>query len=317
MRALRDVFGTTLVELGRTNERIVVLDGDLGTSTRVTDFRDAFPERFVQCGIAEQNMVGVAAGLASLGKIAVVSSFAVFLSKRALDQVSISVAHAGANVKLIGAYTGILTGHTGATHQAVQDTAIMRATPGMVVVDPADELELRTCLEAILEYEGPVYFRLTRDAWPDVSPPGYHFRLGKACQLREGADLTIIAGGPLVSQALEAATVLAGAGIEARVINMASIKPLDEEAVVRAARETGAVVTAENHSIYGGLGSAVAEVVAEQCPAPVRRVGIRDVLAESGHNLELLQKYHMDAAAVVEAAKQALAMKTERRALRP
>ncbi len=312
MEALRDVFGKTLVELGRRNERIVVLDGDLGTSTKVTLFRDTFPERFVQVGIAEQNLVGIAAGLASLGKIAVVSSFAVFLSKRALDQVSISVAHAGANVKLIGAYTGILTGHTGATHQAVQDTAIMRATPGMVVVDPADEAECRSCLAAMLAYEGPVYFRLTRDAWPDVSPPGYEFRLGTACQLRDGGDLTIIAGGPLVSQSLEAATALARDGIEARVINMSSIKPLDEAAVVRAARETGAIVTAENHTIYGGLGSAVAEVASEHCPVPVRRIGVRDVLAESGHNMELLRKYHMDAPAIAEAARRAVEMKRER-----
>ena len=311
MEALRDVFGQALVELGRQDPRIVVLDGDLATSTKVTLFRDAYPERFVQCGIAEQNMVGVAAGLASLGKVTVVSSFAVFLSKRALDQVSISVAHAGANVKLIGAYTGILTGHTGATHQAVQDTAIMRATPGMVVVDPADAAECRSCLEAIIAYRGPVYFRLTRDAWPDVSPPGYRFTLGKACQVRDGGDLTIIAGGPLVSQSLEAATALAGEGIEARVINMASIKPLDAEAVERAARETGAIVTAENHSIYGGLGSAVAEVVGERAPVPVRRVGIRDVLAESGHNMELLHKYGMDAPAISAAAREALAMKRE------
>lgn len=309
MRALRDVFGTTLVELGQRNPRLVVLDGDLGTSTRVTDFRDAFPDRFVQVGIAEQNMVGIAAGLASLGKVAVVSSFAVFLSKRALDQVSISVAHAGANVKLIGAYTGILTGHTGATHQAVQDTAIMRATPGMVVVDPADEVECRTCLEAMVKYNGPVYFRLTRDAWPDISPTGYRFQLGKAMQVRDGGDLTIIAGGPLVSQSLEAAETLAHAGIAARVINMASIKPLDEQAVIRAARETGAIVTAENHSIFGGLGGAVAEVASEHCPVPVRRIGIRDVLAESGHNMELLRKYHMDAPAIVTAAHEALRLK--------
>lgn len=309
MEAIRDVFGKTLVELGRQNPRIVVLDGDLATSTKVTFFRDAFPDRFVQVGIAEQNMVGVAAGLASVGKIPVVSSFAVFLSKRALDQVSISVAHAGANVKLIGAYTGILTGHTGATHQAVQDTAIMRATPGMVVVDPADEDECRSCLEAITAYEGPVYFRLTRDAWPDVTPPGYRFQLGKACLVREGGDVTIVAGGPLVSQAVEAATELARDGIEARILNMSSIKPIDRDAIVRAARETGAIVTAENHSIYGGLGSAVAEVVAEECPVPVRRVGVRDVLAESGHNADLLRKYRMDAPTIATEVRHVLAMK--------
>jgi transketolase len=307
--AIRDAFGEELVKIGHENPRVVVLDADLATSTKVTLFRDTFPDRFVQVGIAEQNMVGIAAGLASTGKICVVSSFAVFLSKRALDQVSISVAHAGANVKLIGAYTGILTGHTGATHQAVQDTAIMRATPGMVVVDPCDEPELRSCLRAVIDYEGPVYLRLTRDAWPDVTPPGYAFQFGKACHLRDGNDLAIIAGGPLVSESLKAAQELEKRGISARVINMSSIKPLDEEAIVRAAGECGAIVTAENHTIYGGLGGAVAEVVGEWCPVPVVRVGVRDVLAESAHNMELLAKYHMDASAILQAAERALHLK--------
>ncbi len=307
--AIRDVFGEELVKLGHENPRVVVLDADLGTSTRVTDFRDTFPDRFVQVGIAEQNMVGIAAGLASTGKICIVSSFAVFLSKRALDQVSISVAHAGANVKLIGAYTGILTGHTGATHQAVQDTAIMRATPGMVVVDPCDESETRSCLRAVVDYHGPVYLRLTRDAWPDVTPPGYTFQLGKACQIREGKDLAIIAGGPLVSESLKVADGLATRGIQTRVINMSSIKPLDEDAVEQAARDCGAILVAENHTIYGGLGAAVAEVVCERFPVPVLRVGIKDVLAESGHNMELLAKYDMDAAAIGRAAERLLRMK--------
>jgi len=307
--AIRDVFGEELVKLGHENPRVVVLDADLGTSTRVTDFRDTFPDRFVQVGIAEQNMVGIAAGLASTGKICIVSSFAVFLSKRALDQVSISVAHAGANVKLIGAYTGILTGHTGATHQAVQDTAIMRATPGMVVVDPCDESETRSCLRAVVDYHGPVYLRLTRDAWPDVTPPGYTFQLGKACQIREGKDLAIIAGGPLVSESLKVADELATRGIQTRVINMSSIKPLDEDAVEQAARDCGAILVAENHTIYGGLGAAVAEVVCERFPVPVLRVGIKDVLAESGHNMELLAKYDMDAAAIGRAAERLLRMK--------
>lgn len=307
--AIRDTFGEELVEMGKERPDLVVLDGDLATSTKVTLFRDAFPDRFVQVGIAEQNLVGIAAGLASAGKVCVVSSFAVFLSKRALDQVSISVAHAGANVKLIGAYTGILTGHTGATHQAVQDTAIMRATPGMVVVDPCDEAETRSCLRAIIDYRGPVYMRLTRDAWPDVTPAGYRFTLGRACTVREGSDLAIIAGGPLVSEALKAAQVLAIHGVQSRVVNMSSIKPLDQDAVELAARECGAIVVAENHSIYGGLGGAIAEVVGERHPVPVIRVGIKDVLGESGHNMELLAKYEMDAPAIVRAAERALAKK--------
>ncbi|MCL4544079.1 MAG: transketolase family protein [Chloroflexi bacterium] len=309
MRALRDVFGAALVELGRRDPRIVVLDGDLATSTRVTLFREAFPDRFIQVGIAEQNMVGIAAGLASLGKIPVVSSFAVFLSKRALDQVTISVAHTGANVKLIGAYTGLLTGHTGATHQAVQDTAIMRATPGMVVVDPADARECASCLEVVINHAGPVYFRLTRDAWPDVSPPDYQFRLGVACEVRPGTDVTVIAGGPLVSESILAARRLEQDGISVRVVNMASIKPLDMDAIVRASRETGAIVTAENHSIYGGLGSAVAEAVSSEHPCPVIRVGIKDVLGETGTNEELLTKYEMDSGAIERAARRALAFK--------
>lgn len=309
MEALRDVFGKTLVELGKRNPRIVVLDGDLSTSTRATMFRDAFPDRFIQVGIAEQNLVGIAAGLASLGKIPIVSSFAVFLSKRALDQVSISVAHAHANVKLIGAYTGLLTGHTGATHQAVQDTAIMRATPGMVVVDPADGQECASCLEEIIAYDGPVYFRLTRDAWPPVSPPGYRFQLGRACLVREGHDVTVIAGGPLVSEAVTAAQRLEYHGLSVQILNMASIKPIDTSAIITAAQQTGAIVTAENHSIYGGLGGAVTEVVSSEWPCPVVRVGIKDVLGETGTNAELLHKYKMDADAIERAIQHALRLK--------
>lgn len=309
MEALRDVFGKLLVELGKKNPRIVVLDGDLSTSTRVTMFRDAFPDRFIQVGIAEQNLVGIAAGLASLGKIPIVSSFAVFLSKRALDQVSISVAHAHANVKLIGAYTGLLTGHTGATHQAVQDTAIMRATPGMVVVDPADEQECASCLEEIIAYDGPVYFRLTRDAWPPVTPPGYRFQLGRACLVRDGHDVTVIAGGPLVSEAVIAAQQLEHRSLSVRILDMASIKPIDASAVIAAAQQTGAIVTAENHSIYGGLGGAVAEVVSSEWPCPVVRIGIKDVLGETGTNTELLHKYEMDAEAIGRAIQHALSLK--------
>jgi len=191
----------------------------------------------------------------------------------------------------------------------VQDTAIMRATPGMRVVDPCDESELRSCLRAVIDYQGPVYLRLTRDAWPDVTPQGYRFQFGKACLLREGSDLAIIAGGPLVSESLKAARDLEGRGVKTRVINMSSIKPLDEATVEQAARDCGAIVVAENHTIYGGLGAAVAEVVCERYPVPVVRVGIQDVLAESGHNAELLAKYHLDAPAILKAAERALAMK--------
>jgi transketolase len=304
--AAREAFGHTLVQLARENPNIVVLDADLASSTRVVYFAEEFPERFFQMGVAEQNMVGVAAGMALMGKIPFVSTFGVFASRRVCDQVAISVAHCQLNVKLVGAYSGIVSGNNGATHQAVEDVGIMRAIPHMVVVDPADDVEMEQVVRAIVAYDGPVYLRVTRDVWPRVSPEGYNFALGKAVLVREGKDVTLIGSGMMTSQCVEAAHLLSQSGTEARVLNMATLKPVDVEAIVKAAEETGGIVTAENHNVYGGLGSAVAEVLVEHAPAPMVRVGIRDCYGECGGNMDLLCKYEMSPQHIAEAARSVL-----------
>ncbi|MBC8252485.1 MAG: transketolase family protein [Ardenticatenia bacterium] len=304
--AVRDAFGHTLVQLARENPDIVVLDADLATSTRVMYFAQEFPERFFQMGVAEQNMMGVAAGMALVGKIPFVSTFGVFASRRACDQVAISVAHCRLNVKIVGAYSGIVSGNNGATHQAVEDVGIMRAIPHMVVVDPSDGVETEQVVRAIVAYDGPVYLRVTRDVWPRVSPEGYNFVLGKAVQVREGVDVTLIGSGMMSSQCVEATHILSRSGIDARVLHMPTLKPIDVEAIVKAAEETGGIVTAENHNIYGGLGSAVAEVLAEHAPALMKRVGIQDCYGECGGNAELLCKYGMSPQHIAEAAQSVL-----------
>jgi transketolase len=309
VEAAREAFGHTLMQLAHENPDIVVLDADLASSTRVVYFAEAFPERFFQMGVAEQNMVGVAAGMALMGKIPFVSTFGVFASRRACDQVAISVAHCQLNVKLVGAYSGIVSGNNGATHQAVEDVGIMRAIPHMVVVDPADDVEMEQVVRAIVAYDGPVYLRVTRDVWPRVSPEGYNFALGKAAQVREGKDVTLIGSGMMTSQCVEAAHLLSQSGIEARVLNMATLKPIDVDAIVKAAEETGGIVTAENHNVYGGLGSAVAEVLVEHAPAPMARVGIRDCYGECGGNTDLLCKYEMSPQHIAEAARSVLQRK--------
>lgn len=306
VQAVRDAFGQALVEVGRENPNVVVLDADLATSTRVHYFAQAFPERFFQMGIAEQNMMGVAAGMALSGKVPFVSTFAVFSARRACDQVAISVSHCRANVKILGAYAGIMSGNNGASHQAVEDLAIMRAIPGIVVLDPADDVEMAQVVRAIVAYQGPVYLRVTRDVWPRVSPEGYQFRIGKAVQLREGRDVTLVGTGVMTSQCVAAAESLAREGIEARVLHMPTVKPVDIEAIVRAARETKGLVTAENHTIYGGLGSAVAEVLVEHTPAPMVRVGLEDCYGECGTNEELLRQYRLSAEHIAEAARSVL-----------
>ncbi len=307
--ATREAFGQTLAELGAKDERIVVLDADLASSTKITYFRDIAPERFLQMGIAEQNMVGVAVGLTLLGKIPFGASFSTFISRRACDQVAVSVGHTGANVKMIGAYGGLVNGNNGATHQAVEDLAIMRSVPGIAVIEPADDLEMRMAVPAIIEYGGPVYLRCTRDPWPRVNPEGYRFKIGKAVKVREGRDITIIGAGMMVSQALIAAETLAQEGIEAEVINCATIKPLDVATIVESAARTGAVVTVENHNIIGGLGSAVAEALVENCPVPMGRIGLQDVYGECGDNNALLRKYQMDPDAIVAKTKAVLGKK--------
>jgi len=293
MAQIREAFGKALLELGRENSNIVVLDADLATSSKVIYFAEEFPQRFFQMGVCEQNMIGVAAGFAKMGKIPFTSTFGVFASRRACDQVSMLIAYPHLNVKIVGAYSGIVSGNNGATHQANEDVAIMRVMPGMVIVDPADEVEMAQAVKAIVEYNGPVYLRLTRDEWPLVSPPNYQFRIGKACIVREGKDVTLVGSGMMVSQCMEAARILAQEGIESKVINMSTIKPLDVETVIEAARETKAIIVAENHNIIGGLGSAVAEALVENYPVAMKRVGIKDIFAECGQNSELLQKYNM------------------------
>jgi transketolase len=310
----REALGKTLVELARENTNIVVLDADLASSTRMVYFAEQFPDRFFQMGIAEQHMMGAAAGMALMGKIPFISSFAVFVSRRACDQVAISIAHCGANAKIIGAYSGLVSGNNGATHQAMEDVAIMRGIPGMVVVDPADDIEMAQVVRAIVEYKGPVYLRVTRDAWPTISPEGYQFEIGKAVQIRGGQDVTLIGSGMMTSQCVEASNLLAGSGIEARVLHVPTLKPIDVNAIAEAARETGAVVTAENHNIYGGLGSAVAEVLSEHAPTPMMRVGILDCYGECGANSDLMEKYRISAKHIAEAARAVLAKKQRFRA---
>ena len=309
MVAVRESFGKALEELGGINKNIVVLDADLASSTKTTYFASRYPDRFFQVGIAEQNMVGIAAGLASCGKIPFATSFAVFVTKRAADQVSISVAYSRFNVKLVGAYTGLFNGSTGASHMAVEDIAIMRSIPGIVVIDPADAEEMRQAVKVISEYNGPVYLRETRDEWPDVFDPGYKFGIGKASIIHDGNDATIISCGVMTSQSIKAAQMLKKEKINIRVVNMSTIKPIDEKAIIRCAKETGAIVTAENHSIYGGLGSAVAEVIVENIPIPMVRIGIKDVLGEAGKNQELLEKYQMSADHIIDAVKKVISKK--------
>ena len=306
MVAMREAFGKALLELGSINENVVVMDADLGSSTKTTYFAQKFPDRFFQVGIAEQNMVGIAAGLASCGKIPFATTFAVFLTKRAADQVSISVAYPRFNVKLIGAYTGLFNGATGASHMAVEDMAIMRAIPGIVVIDPADAEEMKQAVKEISEYKGPVYLRETRDEWPDIFNADYKFSIGKSSVVLDGEDVTIIACGVMTSESIKAAEILKKSKINARVINMSTIKPIDTDMIIECASKTGAIVVAENHNIYGGLGSAVAEVLAENIPTPMLRIGIRDILGETGRNHELLEKYEMSAEYIVGAAKRVI-----------
>lgn len=308
-KEMRLAFGEMLVTLGRENPNLFVLDADLNTSTRTDLFAAEFPRRFIQCGIAEQNMFGIAAGLATAGIVPFPCTFAAFAARRACDQVAISIAYPRLNVKIAGAYPGLPTGKAGATHQSVEDLAVMRALPNMLVVDPGDNLELRQVMRAAMEYDGPVYFRVTRPAVPAIFDEGYRFEWGKAAQLAEGGDLTLIGTGFMTAKCLEAARVLAEQGIGVRVLHMGCLKPIDREAIACAAAETGAVVTAENHSVIGGLGSAVAEVLSEECPAPLVRVGVKDKFVECGEIDDLFWKYETRVEDIAKAGEQALERK--------
>ena len=294
--ATRDSYGNALAELGTEHDNVVVLDADLAAATKTGVFKKAHPDRFIDCGIAESNMIGVAAGLATTGKVPFASSFAMFAAGRAFEQVRNSVGYPHLNVKIGATHAGISVGEDGATHQCNEDIALMRTIPGMVVINPADDVEARAAVRAAYEHQGPVYMRFGRLAVPVINDrPDYKFELGKGVVLREGKDLTIIATGLPVSNCLEAAEKLAADGIDAKVINIHTIKPLDEDLVVAAAKETGKVVTVEEHSIIGGLGGAVCECLAEKAPVPVKRIGIHDVFGESGPAVELLHKYGLDA----------------------
>lgn len=309
--ATRVAYGKALAEFGETYPNLVVLDADLSGSTNSARFAKVFPDRFFNIGIAEANMVGIAAGLAASGKQVFASTFAMFASGRAWEQIRNSVAYPNLNVKIAGSHGGLSVGEDGPTHQACEDMAIMRAIPGMMVVCPCDAYEMRTAVEQLLNYDGPAYLRLGRSAVETVTDqlPGYQFQLGKGCTLRPGKDVTIIAVGLMLQESLKAAELLAAEGIDARVVNMPTIKPIDEELVLQCAQETGCIVTCEEHSIIGGLGSAVCEVLSEQCPTPVVRHGITDVFGVSGKAQAVLDLFGLNPAGIAEAARKAIAKK--------
>lgn len=307
--ATRDAYGKALAKYGAEYPDLVVLDADLSGSTKTGVFAKAFPERFFQMGIAEQDLMGTAAGLAAAGKIAFASTFAIFATGRAWEQIRNSIAYARFNVKVAATHAGLTVGEDGASHQANEDIALMRVIPGMTVVVPADAVETEQAVKALLDYDGPAYLRLGRSKVPVVFDDDYQFVIGKAATLRAGDDVTIIACGIMVEAALTAAEQLATEGISARVVNMSTIKPLDEEAVLAAARETGAIVTCEEHNIIGGLGSAVAECVVRHYPIPMRFVGVKDVFGESGDPETLLKAYGLTAGDIVQAVKDVLQAK--------
>ncbi len=291
-KATRESFGEALCELAETNKDIVVFDADLAAATKTSIFGKAFPERFFDCGIAEGNMIGVAAGMAASGKIPVAASFAMFATGRAFEQIRNSVAYPELNVKIAGSHAGISTGEDGATHQCIEDIGIMRAIPNMVVLNPADHWEMKAATKAAIEYNGPVYIRLGRLAIDSFNDPEtYSFELGKGITLHEGGDVTVIATGLCVLEALKAVKELEAEGISARLINIHTIKPIDREIVIKAAKETGRIITVEEHNVVGGLADAVCEVVTEECPVKVTRVGVQDRFGFSGPALELLDKF--------------------------
>lgn len=299
-KQLRLVFGETVTELAATDERIVMLDGDLGTSTQAKLFEDAYPERFYQMGIAEQNMLGVAAGMASMGLVPFISTFVAFALHRPLDQIRVLIAQTSANVKITAGYTGLFTGKAGKTHQVVDDIAIARAMPGMVVVSPADEVEARGVLAWAVDHEGPVFIRLVRDETQTLFDPGHRFRFGQVEVVRDGGDVTLISTGTQTPRVVDAAEILAAQGIEAHVVHVPTIKPLDEDGIVAAAERTGRVVTVEEHTVIGGLGGAVAETLSELRPTRVQRIGIRDHYTESATDEELLDMYCLSAEKVAQ-----------------
>ena len=307
--ATRDAYGEALAELGAINDKVVVLDADLSKSTKTNDFKKVYPERFFNLGIAEQNLLGTAAGFAAAGKIPFASSFAVFAVGRAYDQIRNSIAYPNLNVKIAATHAGLTVGEDGGSHQMLEDIALMRAVPNMTVIVPADGVETKQVVMAAAEHQGPVYIRLGRPKVPVLLGDDYKFEIGKGVVLKEGTDVTLVGTGIMVSKAMEAADLLATDGISAAVVNISTIKPLDNALITEMAQKTGAVVTAEEHNIYGGLGSAVAEVLVETCPVPMARVGVEDKFGESGLPDELLEKYGLTAANIAAKAKVVIAKK--------
>lgn len=307
-KATREGYAAALEELAQSPD-IIVMDADLGAATKSATFKKFAPERFIDSGIAEANMMGVAAGLATCGKTVLASSFAMFATGRAFEQIRNSIAYPCLNVKICATHAGISVGEDGASHQCNEDIALMRTLPNMVVINPADAVEAKAAILEAVRHEGPVYVRLGRLAIPQVFNENYRFKIGKGQVLTDGNDVSIIATGLMVDEALKAKDILAKQGISARVINMATIKPIDKALVIESAKKTGCIVTAEEHSIIGGLGSAVAEVLSEECPTPMVRVGVNDTFGESGPAWELLKKYGLSAENIAKAAASAIAKK--------
>lgn len=305
--ATRESYGNALVELGKEHDDLVVLDADLAAATKTGIFKKAFPERHIDCGIAECDMMGIAGGLSLTGKVPFASSFAMFAAGRAFEQVRNTIGYPKLNVKIGATHAGVSVGEDGATHQCNEDIALMRTIPNMIVINPSDDVEARAAVKAAYEHVGPVYLRFGRLAAPVINDnPDYKFELGKGVTLRDGKDITIVATGLEVSFALEAAAMLEADGIDARVINIHTIKPIDEEILIKAATETGKLFTVEEHSIIGGLGSAVCDVLCEKHPAPVYKIGMRDRFGESGPAVELLHKYELDAEGIYKQIKENL-----------
>ncbi|MBE6872080.1 MAG: transketolase family protein [Ruminococcaceae bacterium] len=308
-KATRESYGEALVEFG-AKYNLVVMDADLAGATKTGGFKKAFPDRFIDCGIAEGNMIATAAGIASTGQVVFASSFAMFAAGRAFEQIRNSVAYPKNNVKIGATHAGLSVGEDGATHQCCEDIGIMRTIPNMVVISPADDTEARAAVEAAILHDGPVYLRFGRAAVPVLfDRETYKFEIGKGVVLAEGTDVAIIANGLEVAEALTAKDMLAEEGISATVINIHTIKPIDRELIIETAKKTGAIVTAEEHNVIGGLGSAVAEVLVEECPVPLKRIGVKDKFGKSGKPAQLLEEYEMTAPFIVKAAKEAIAMK--------
>ena len=308
-QATREAYGQALEELGAVRQDVVVLDADLPKSTKTSMFQSKYPERFFNAGIAEQNLMGLAAGFAAAGKVPFASTFAVFATGRAYDQIRNSICYPRLNVKIAATHAGITVGEDGGSHQALEDINLMRGLPNMTVLVPADGPEAKNAVKAAAEYEGPVYIRLGRSGVPTITDADAHFVIGKGRVMREGSDVTLIGCGMMVAKALEAADALAEEGVSAAVIDMSTIKPIDRELIVEWAKKTGAIVTAEEHNVIGGLGSAVAEVLVEEALVPMERVGIEDVFGESGTGGELVEKYRLTAEHIVEKARRAMARK--------